>query len=126
MAPVRVMLVDDSPQMLRSLQSLLKRMPELTVVAVAPDGVEALSLIQATEPQLMILDINMPKMNGLELLDELRKMNSPVEVIVLSAYADAILQQDAIARGAIAFVSKGNVALFLKILQGVVGNLASI
>ena len=126
MVPVRVMIVEDNLYMLLSLEALLNRMPKLSVVATARNGAEALLLIQEVEPQLMILDINMPKMNGLALLDELRKMNSLVQVIVFSAYADVILQQDAIERGATAFVSKGNVPHFLETLQRVIDNLASI
>jgi len=56
--------VDDNPAMLTSLQCLLKRMPKLSVVAAARGGAEALPLIHEIQPQLLILDINMPQMNG--------------------------------------------------------------
>ena len=125
MASVRVMLVEDSRYTLTCLQALLKRMPDVSVVATARDGVEALPLIQATEPQVLILDIKMPKMNGLELLDELRKMNSPVEVIVLSFHQEDIWGQLAREKGAVAYVPKDNGQLFLDTLQQVIGNHAS-
>jgi YesN/AraC family two-component response regulator len=73
---------------LTTLQALLNHIPALTVVATAQDGVDALPLIAKTQPHLLILDIYMPQMGGWELLDELRRTNSPVRVIVLSAYPE--------------------------------------
>ena len=122
MLAVRVMLVEDNLAVLNSIHSLLKRMPELSVVATARDGAEALPLIQESQPQVLILDINMPKMNGWELLDELRKMSSPVKVIVLSVQQDDVLKQRALEQGAVAYVSKDDAQFFLGTLQRVIAS----
>lgn len=123
MAPIRVMIVEDNRFMLTSLRALLSRMPELSVVAAARNGAEALPLIQETQPQVLILDIKMPEMNGWELLDELHKINSPVQVIVLTAVSEESSKQLAFDKGVVAYVTKGDASLFLDILQRVIRNL---
>jgi CheY-like chemotaxis protein len=122
MAAIRVMVVEDSLSFRTTLQALLNHIPALTVVATAQDGVEALPLIAETQPQLLLLDINMPQMGGWELLDELRRMNSPVRVIVLSAYPERYFKQVALDKGAAAFITKGNTYLLLVTLQTIIDN----
>jgi CheY-like chemotaxis protein len=126
MPALRVMLVDDSPIFIKSLKSLLRRIPTLNVVATAANGVEALPLIKETQPHLLILDLNMPKMNGWEVLDELRKMKSSILVIVLSAHLEERLEQQALTKGATAYVFKGHVSHLLDTLQTIIDGYSDI
>jgi len=123
MVPVRVMVVEDNPVMLTSLRSLLKRMPEFSVVAAARNGAEALPLIQEIRPQLLILDINMPQMNGWELLDELRAKNCSIQVIVLAGDPEYDFKERALDKGVVAYVTKSNARLFFDTLEQVIDNL---
>lgn len=123
MDPIRVMVVEDNPMMLTSIRALLARMPELSIVATARNGAEALPLIQETEPQLLILDIAMPQMNGWELLDELRARNCSVQVIVLSGHPESTYEDHD--QGIVAYIPKSNPGLFLDTIQRVIDNLTS-
>ena len=89
-------------------------------MATARDGVGALPLIHATQPQLLVLDIKMSMVIVFGLLDDVRDMNTPVQIIVLSTYPDDILKQYALEKGVFAFVSKDNPQLFLDTLQSVI------
>jgi len=123
MVPVRVMVVEDNPVMLTSLRSLLKRIPELSIVAAARNGAEALPIIQEIRPQLLILDINMPQMNGWELLDELRARDCSVQVIVLTGDLEYDFEERTLDKGVVAYVTKNNARLFLDALEQVIDNL---
>jgi CheY-like chemotaxis protein len=122
LAPVRVMIVEDHPLLLTSLQFLLNRIPVLSVVATACDGVEALPLIQETEPQVLILDLHLPRMNGSEVLDELRRMKSSVQVIVLSALPEDTVKQLVRDKDVAAYVSKADPSRLFDTLHRVIDN----
>src|SRR3954454_12224661 len=62
---MRIILADDHPLVLGGLRALLQAEPGLEIVAVAPDGVSALEMIRAHEPDIAVLDINMPELSGL-------------------------------------------------------------
>ncbi len=81
---VNVLIVDDSAFMRRSLATLLEADPEIKVVAFARDGQEALEMIKQHEPDLVTLDVEMPKMNGLVALEHIMRDN-PLPVIMISS-----------------------------------------
>lgn len=79
---------------------------EFSLVGVASDGVEALSGITATEPDIVLLDLNIPLKNGMEVLRELRRTGSLPLVIVMTSYNDRTLLRKAKAAGANAYLLK--------------------
>jgi two-component system chemotaxis response regulator CheB len=81
----RVLVVDDSPLMCRALQGIFSQDPRLQVVGVAHDGIEALSLIGEHKPDVVTLDLQMPRMDGLTALKNI-SIRNPRPVIVLSAF----------------------------------------
>lgn len=81
---VRVVVVDDHALFRRGLIELLRDMPELKVVGEAGDGQEALEVIRHTMPDVVLLDINMPHMDGLRTLEALRKSPSSPKVLMLT------------------------------------------
>jgi DNA-binding NarL/FixJ family response regulator len=120
MVPVRVVVADDSAIYRTALCNFLKTVPDIEVSAAAQDGVEALNLIQQLQPDALFLDVEMPKMNGWEVLQRLRKTASPVQVLMLSSHAEAYFQKLALERGASAYIHKGNVEQVISIIDELV------
>ncbi len=83
MVPIKVMLVEDSPIALGLYKRLFKSAPEVEIVSTANNGVEAISLISQVQPQVMVTDLHMPQMDGLELIKQVMA-NYPVPILVLS------------------------------------------
>jgi YesN/AraC family two-component response regulator len=82
----RVLIVDDSPVMSRMIKDVITGLPRMELVGQARDGVEALEAIQNLKPDLLVMDISMPRLSGLEVLKRMPKDNCCV--IMLSAHAD--------------------------------------
>jgi two-component system, NarL family, response regulator NreC len=103
---LRVLLADDHGIVRRGLRSLLETEPGVAVVAEASDGLEALRLCDEHQPDLLILDIGMPKLNGLEVAARTQKVERPPRVIILSMHADESYIIRALAAGARAYLLK--------------------
>ena len=103
---MRVLLADDHGIVRRGLRSLLETEPGLTVVAEAADGMEALRLCEEHRPDLLILDIAMPKLNGIEVAARAHKLARPPRVIFLSMHAEESYILRALASGASAYLLK--------------------
>src|SRR5208283_5812374 len=108
MTPIRVLIVDDSVVIRRVLSDTLSGDPALEVVATAGDGRIALAKIPLLTPDLITLDIEMPVMDGLETLVEIRKLYPKLPVIMFSTLTErgAAATLDALARGASDYVTK--------------------
>ena len=85
---MRVLLADDHSIVRRGMRSLLETEPAVEIVAEASDGLEALRLCEEHHPDLLILDIAMPKLNGIEVAARSQKMQPPPIAIMLSMHAD--------------------------------------
>ena len=107
---LRVMVVDDSALYRQLIKNVLKDIVGVEVVGVAKSGKEALSLLTELDPQLLTLDVQMPDMNGLELLRQLKMRRSPVKAIMLSSLTAEGTQvtTDALLSGAFDFIQKPN------------------
>ena len=88
METIRVILADDHPVVREGIRSLLDKAPDITVVAEASDGAEALRLAEGLTPDVLLLDMEMPGVTGVEVARRLRAAGSPVRVLALSAYDD--------------------------------------
>lgn len=106
--PIRVLVVDDSAVMRSLLRMTLASCPEVELVGMAADGVAGLEAIKRLKPNLVLLDIEMPSMDGLETLAEIRGRNLPVKVIMCSTLTrrGASITLEALARGAADYVTK--------------------
>jgi len=102
---VRVLLADDHGIVRRGLRSLLEE-AGLSVVAEAADGLEAIRLCEEHRPDLLIVDIGMPKMSGIEVATRAQKLDRPPGIIVLSMHADESYIIRALAAGARAYLLK--------------------
>lgn len=102
---MRVLLADDHGIVRRGLRSLLEE-AGLSVVAEAADGLEAIRLCEQHRPDLLIVDIGMPKLSGIEVATRAQKLDPPPGVIVLSMHADESYIIRALAAGARAYLLK--------------------
>lgn len=83
---VKVMISDDHVLIREGIKQLLEFDGEIEIIAEANDGVECLSILNHTLPDVLFLDINMPKKNGIEVLEEIRKKKIPVKVLILTVH----------------------------------------
>lgn len=88
MAKVRVVIADDHAIMRVGIRNILSRSSEICVVGEASNGAEAIDLVNELNPDVLILDMEMPIMDGVEVARRLQASNSPVRILVLSAYDD--------------------------------------
>jgi two-component system, NarL family, response regulator NreC len=102
---LRVLLADDHAIVRRGLRSLLEEAGH-TVVAEAADGLEALRLTEEARPDLLILDVAMPKLNGIDVAARMQKADRPPAVVMLSMHADESYIIRALAAGARAYLLK--------------------
>jgi len=109
---MRVLIVDDSTIFRKVVRDTLSRCPGVEVVAVASDGQNALDKIAHYQPDLVTLDVEMPVLNGIEVLRQLQSLPEKPEVIMLSAMTDhgALATTQALRLGAFDFVLKPNQA----------------
>jgi two-component system vancomycin resistance associated response regulator VraR len=106
----QILLVDDSDVIRVATRHFLERQPGFAVCGEAIDGLDAVEKAQELHPDLIILDLAMPRMNGLEAARELRIMMPAVPIILFTWYADAIQAEDATDAGINVIVSKTNPA----------------
>lgn len=106
MVTIRVLLVDDDPLVRAGLRLILSSSPELDVVGEGADGVEALELARTHRPDVVLMDIRMPEMDGIEATSAMRRLPDPPHVIVLTTFhADEHVLR-ALAAGADGFLLK--------------------
>jgi two-component system, NarL family, response regulator NreC len=103
---LRILLADDHGIVRRGLKSLLESQPGLSVIGEAADGLEALRLCSELSPDLLIIDISMPLMNGIEVASRAHKLEAAPGVIILSMHADESYIMRALAAGARGYLVK--------------------
>lgn len=109
MQKLKVLIADDNPGMASMIQNILMDDDEIQVVGTAEDGVETLGMIEETEPDLLLLDLIMPKLDGLgvmERLQEKQKMKKVPEIIVVSGISQERITDTAFALGASYYLLK--------------------
>ena len=115
---IKVLIVDDQRRSRQSLQALLATWPAVASIREAANGVEALSLAEEYRPDLIVIDVRMPEMGGLETTLKIKDRWPDTCVVVLSMYSD--FEPCAMAAGADAFVTKGEPPeVLLRILEAI-------
>jgi two-component system nitrate/nitrite response regulator NarL len=105
---IRVILADDHVFVRDGIKSLLENEANITVVGEATDGLEALSLVDSLQPDLLILDIRMPNMTGIEVVEQLRSKNNLVKIVMLSMHESEEYVLKSIQAGADGYLLKGS------------------
>lgn len=107
---VTVLIVDDHPLLRHGLHDVIARNPRFKIVGEASDGEGALQQMTCLKPQIAILDIDMPRLNGLETIRAVRQLPFPVKVVILTMYNEEDMFNAAMDLGAKAYVLKENAA----------------
>ncbi len=106
MNPIRILLADDHGIVRRGLHYLLERSPGMQVIGEAADGREAVRLAEETSPDVVIMDIAMPNLNGIEATAQIVKKNPKAGVIILSMHSDESYLVRALSAGARGYLLK--------------------
>lgn len=104
MPEIRVLIVDDHPAVRRGLRTFLELAGDIIVAGEAADGPAALELVERTEPDVVLLDMVLPGMDGVAVLQELRERGLPVKVLVVTSFSDRLVP--AMKAGARGYLSK--------------------
>ena len=106
MTAVRVLAADDQRVVREGLAMLLGLLPDVEVVGTAADGEEVLALAAELRPDVILMDLRMPRMDGVEATRRLRERDPGVKVVVLTTYADDRSVLDALRAGALGYLTK--------------------
>lgn len=102
----RVLIADDHAILRAGLAMLVRAQPDLEVVGEAADGIDALEKVRQLNPDVVILDLTMPRMNGFEALREMRAAAPDTKVLVLTMHDDPAYGRSLLAAGALGYVTK--------------------
>ena len=103
---IRVLAVDDQRVVREGLAMLLGLLPDVEVVGTAADGEEALALAGELRPDVILMDLRMPRLDGVEATRRLRASHPEIKVVVLTTYADDRSVLDALRAGALGYLTK--------------------
>ena len=120
---VRIVIVEDFSAFRRSICSILQKRKNLQVVCEVSDGLEAVQKAKELKPDLILLDIGLPKLNGLRAAQEIRRVAPESKIIFLSQESSPDIVREALNLGALGYVTKTRVASDLitaveEVLQG--------
>jgi len=104
--PLRILLADDHALVRGGIRALLQSIEGMSVVGETGDGLEALAMIRSTKPDLVLLDISMPGLNGLEIAERVAKELPQVRILVLSMHATESYVADALRVGVVGYLRK--------------------
>ena len=103
---IRVLLADDQSILADGIKSVLSSCPDLEVVGIASDGFEALKLVDSSDPDVVLMDIRMPNMNGVIATQEVKRRHPDVKVLILTTFDDSDYILNAINNGASGYLLK--------------------
>ena len=108
MDKITIVLADDHPIVHEGLRVLLEAEPDFTVIGEANDGLDAIRLIEKRQPHVLLVDLAMPNLGGLEVTRQVKKRFPQVQVIVLSMHANEAYVLEALSSGASGYILKGS------------------
>jgi len=111
---IKVLMADDHKLMREGIKQLLELKGEIEVIGEANDGVECLNLLMNSEADILLLDINMPNKNGIQVLTEIKKKNIPIKVLILTVHNEIEYLLNAIDIGADGYILKDSESSELK------------
>ncbi|MEW6489807.1 MAG: response regulator transcription factor, partial [Thermodesulfobacteriota bacterium] len=106
---IRVIVADDHHLVRQGICALLEKAPDMEVVGQADDGMAALELVRRTPPDILVVDLAMPRMNGIQTIERVQALGGRTRVVVLSMYSDETLVRQALRMGAAGYLLKRSV-----------------
>jgi len=106
---IRVAIADDHHLVREGIRALLERAADIEVIGEANDGIEAVELAQALVPDVLVMDVTMPRRNGIEATEAIRAADLTTEVVMLSMHTEPALVRRSMQAGAKGYVLKGSV-----------------
>jgi len=106
MKAIRVLVADDHEVVLEGVRSLIERQPDLEVCGLATTGREAVDLARKARPDVVVLDMTMPELNGLDAIRQIRKALPDTEVVVFSAHSSEDIIEEVFEAGAKSYIEK--------------------
>lgn len=106
---IHIVIADDHHLVRQGIRALLEKQPEMRVIGEAQDGQQAIEITQATRPDVLLLDINMPLMNGIEVTKRVHESGISTQVLILSMYSDLTLVRKAFRNGARGYLLKKSI-----------------
>jgi NarL family two-component system response regulator LiaR len=104
--PIKVIVVDDHDMVRRGLSAYFKTYPDISLVGEAGDGIEGVELCLALQPDVVLMDLVMPRMGGVEATRQICEANPDIQVIALTSFQEKSMVQEAIRAGAISYLLK--------------------
>lgn len=117
MKPIRILVVDDESVVRDGVVAILSFQTDMKVVGEAEDGLKALELAKQTKPDVVLLDMHMPKLNGLEAIPKLKEISPKSRILVLTSFAESDRVYQTIKAGALGFLLKD--ATRVQLLQAI-------
>jgi DNA-binding NarL/FixJ family response regulator len=106
MSPIRVLLVDDHPVVRSGIQSLLEKVVDIEIVGEASTGEEALHMLEETNPDVLLLDMELPDIQGVQVAKQIQELHPRVKILALSAYDDPYYVKALLDLGASGYLMK--------------------
>jgi DNA-binding NarL/FixJ family response regulator len=106
MSSVRVLVVEDYPPFRRFVRSTLEKGPEWQIVCEVSDGLEAVNKAEELQPDLILLDVGLPSLSGIEAARQIRKLSPESKILFLSQESSVDMVQEALRLGALGYVDK--------------------
>jgi len=103
---ISIILADDHSIVREGIAAYCESKPELHIIGQCSDGMSALEMIRSLNPDFAVLDLDMPKLHGLEVIRKVRESNSPCKLVVLSMYRDEKMVMEALRAGANGYLLK--------------------
>ncbi len=106
---IRVVVAEDHHLVREGIRALIEKAADMQVIGEAIDGNEAVELVSTLTPDVLVLDVAMPHLNGIQTIEKLRPLSLSTQVVILSMYSDSILVQQALQMGAKGYLLKDSV-----------------
>jgi DNA-binding NarL/FixJ family response regulator len=105
-----VVIVDDHLLVRRGIKAILEKNKDIHIIGEAADGVEAISIVAGLKPDVAIIDIIMPRLNGIQAIEKITALDLKTKIIVISMYLEVTMVQQALEKGADGYLVKRSIA----------------